>query len=337
MIKLRHFLHDLRHRIEYLFALGIISALRCLPRGAVRIFAGFLGNCLWLVPSTKSVVLGNLKTAFPDMDAKERTRIGKTSVFHSIYNVLEFFWIGGSEKRTYMCYGMPDELIAQIQAHRDRGERLIFVNPHLGSWEASGTIAPFFGKVKMAAIAKPVKNPYLNRLLNFDNREKVEGLEVIFSKGAVRAALTALRRGRCIGILIDQNTRLRDGGEFVDFFGVSVPCSTSPVTLKRYCDAHDIPTVIVYGACPRLEDGRCVAHMEYLSKPFEEYESDREVVVELMRKAEKDILKYPEQYLWFYKRFQYIDPGASDEVKKRYPDYAVVPNAHFFSRTAKGK
>ena len=56
-----------------------------------------------------------------------------------------------------------------------------------------------------------------------------------------------------------------------------------------------------------------------------------------MRKAEKDILKYPEQYLWFYKRFQYIDPEASDEVKKRYPDYAVVPNAHFFSRTAKGK
>ena len=337
VIKLRHFLHDLRHRTEYCFALVIIFFLRSLPRKCVQQFARFAGGLIWLIPSTRAIVLGNLQTVFPEMPESERKKIGKKSVFHSVYNVLEFFWIGGDPDRTRLCYGMPDDLIAQIKAHSDRNERLIFVNPHLGSWEASGTIAPFFGRVRMAAIAKPVKNPYLNRLLNARNREKVEGLEVIFSKGAVRAALSALRRGCSIGILIDQNTRVRDGGEFVDFFGVPVPCSTAPVTLKRYCDAHGIPVVIAFGSCPRLEDGRCVAHMEYLSKPFNEYADDREIIMELMQKSEADIRKYPDQYLWFYKRFQYIYPDAPEEVKKRYPDYAVIPGAHFFSKTAKGK
>lgn len=329
MIKLR----KLRYLSEYIFALGILFILRCLPRKGVRGLARFSGQCLWLLPSTRQIVLGNLTTAFPEMDEKEKIRIGKTSVFHTIYNVLEFFWIGGDPARTRLCYNMPDDVIAQLKEHLDRNERIIFVNPHLGSWEASGTIAPFFGKVNMAAVARPLKNPYLNKLHNFDGRGKVKGLEVIFAKGAVRAALTALRRGKSIGILIDQNTRVREGGEFIDFFGVPVPCSMAPATLKRYCDAHDIPVVIIFGSCPRLADGKSTAHIEYLSKPFAEYADDREIITELMKKSEEDIRRYPEQYLWFYKRFQYIAPDVSDEIRARYPDYAVVPNARFFSRT----
>ena len=334
---MQKFFRDLRHRMEYVIARIIIFFLGRLPRKAVIALARFAGKILWQVPSIRSIVESNLRVVFPEMDEKERCRIGRTSLFNTAYNVLEFFWIGGDPDRTRLCYGMPDDVIAKIKEHSDRGERLIFVNPHLGSWEASGTIAPFFGKVRMAAVAKPVKNPYLNKLLNQDGRGRVDNLEVIFSKGAVRAALTALKQGKSIGILIDQNTRVRDGGEFVDFFGLPVPSSTAPAALKRYCDAHNVPVVIIFGSCPRLEDGRSVAHIEYLSKPFEQYESDREVIQELMVKAEADIRRYPDQYLWFYKRFQYISPDASEEIRKKYPAYAVDPVAAFFSRAAKKK
>ena len=80
-----------------------------------------------------------------------------------------------------------------------------------------------------------------------------------------------------------------------------------------------------------------MAHIEYLSKPFEEYANDREVIQELMVKAEADIRRYPDQYLWFYKRFQYISPDASEEIRKKYPAYAVDPVAAFFSRAARKK
>ena len=71
-----------------------------------------------------------------------------------------------------------------------------------------------------------------------------------------------------------------------------------------------------------------------LSKPFEEYADDAEVLQELLDISEEYIRKYPEQYLWLYHRFQHIPPDASDELKRRYPYYAKVPNAHFFSKTS---
>ena len=47
--------------------------------------------------------------------------------------------------------------------------------------------------------------------------------------------------------------------------------------------------------------------------------------------TEEYIRMAPEQYLWLYKRFQYIPPDTPPEIRKRYPDYAVVPKASFYS------
>ena len=60
------------------------------------------------------------------------------------------------------------------------------------------------------------------------NREKAHGLRIIFSRGAAREAIHQMKQGRLLGTLIDQNTRVRDGGEFLDFFGLPVPSSVSP-------------------------------------------------------------------------------------------------------------
>ena len=48
--------------------------------------------------------------------------------------------------------------------------------------------------------------------------------------------------------------------------------------------------------------------------------------------SERYIRKNPEQYLWLYRRFQHIPPGAPEELRKRYPYYARVPGAKFFRK-----
>jgi lauroyl/myristoyl acyltransferase len=116
-----------------------------------------------------------------------------------------------------------------------------------------------------------------------------------------------------------------------------VPSSTAPAVLKRYCDSHNIPCVIIYGTCVRTEDGRCTAHSAYLSKPFDQYADDTEILQELMDMSEKFIRKYPEQYLWFYKRFQYIAPDCPGEIRKRYPFYAFDPRPGFFRKQGEKK
>ena len=334
---MHRFLQDIRYRLEYVLVFLPYFLIRCLPLCCIRKLACVLGYFIWLLPSARGIVLANLRTAFPDMEEKERFRTARKSFFHMMWNLLEFFWIHGDPRRIERCYYLPEDITQRLKNHVAAQERIIFVNPHLGSWEASGIMAPYYAGVDMVAIAKPMQNPYLNKLLNSGSRERTHGLEIIFSKGAVRAALSALRGGRGVGTLIDQNTRVRDGGEFVDFFGVPVASSTAPAMLKRYCDAHDIPAVIVYGTCVRLADGRNTAHSEYLSKPFDSYADDREVLQELMQISEKYIRRFPEQYLWFYKRFQYIPPETPEEIQKKYPPYARIPSPSFFRKQKKKK
>ena len=329
---MKHFLLDVRYLIEYLAVVGLCAVIRILPQRSLKGLARLISFCIRCIPSARHLVLENLKAAFPEMDEKERIRIMRGSFLHMIWNMLEFFWIGGDPARIRKCYYLPDDITNRLKAHVASGERIIFVNPHLGSWEASGVMAPFYAGVDMVAIAKPVRNPYLNKLLNSGRRERTAGLEIIFSRGAMHASLRALRQGRGVGTLIDQNTRVRDGGVFVDFFGLPVPSSAAPAALKRYCDKHKLPAVIVYGTSLRLADGRNTAHSAYLSKPFGEYADDREVLQELMEISEKFIRMHPEQYLWFYKRFQYIPPDCPPEIRRRYPDYAAEPRASFFRK-----
>ncbi|MBQ7207774.1 MAG: hypothetical protein IJS01_08260 [Lentisphaeria bacterium] len=330
---MKHFFLDIRYRIEFLLVLCLLALIRILPRCALRPMARAAGACVRAVPSARHIVLENLKAAFPEKDEASRRHLMRESFFHMCWNLLEFFWIGGDPARIRRCYYLPDDITNRLKAHVAAGERIIFVNPHLGSWEASGVMAPFYAGVDMVAIAKPMRNPYLNRLLNSGRRERTAGLEIIFSHGAMRASLKALRQGRGVGTLIDQNTRVRDGGVFVDFFGLPVPSSTAPAALKRYCDAHKLPAVIVYGTSMRLEDGRNTAHSAYLPKPFDTYADDTEVLQELMKISEKFIRMHPEQYLWFYKRFQYIPPDCPEDLRRRYPDYAAAPKASFFRKT----
>ena len=51
-----------------------------------------------------------------------------------------------------------------------------------------------------------------------------------------------------------------------------------------------------------------------------------------MKMTENLIRMAPEQYLWLYKRFQYIPQDASEELKRKYPSYARVVKPSFFSR-----
>ena len=329
---MKHFLLDVRYRMEYLAVVCLCGVIRILPRCSLKGLARPAAFFIRCIPSARHLVLENLKAAFPEMDEKERVRIMRASFLHMIWNLLEFFWIGGDPARIRKCYYLPADITERLKGHVAAGERIIFVNPHLGSWEASGVMAPFYAGVDMVAIAKPMRNPYLNRLQNSGRRERTAGLEIIFSRGAMRASLKALRQGRGVGTLIDQNTRVRDGGVFVDFFGLPVPSSAAPAALKRYCDMHKLPAVIVYGTSLRLADGRNTAHSAYLPKPFAEYADDREVLQELMKISEKFIRMHPEQYLWFYKRFQYIPPDCPADVRSRYPDYAAEPRPSFFRK-----
>ncbi len=327
---MKKFWKKIRYIIEYAAIALPYLLLRLSPWCMVRSAAKASAFVVWQLRPFRKLILANIRSAMPELAEKEVIRIGRESCYHLLLNLFEFIWLTGKKERIESHYVLPEDVTAKLKDHMAKGERIIFVNPHLGSWEASGLMAPYYAGVNMAAIAKPVRNPYLNKLLNSGNREKEHGLKIIFTKGAVRAATKALRDGTSIGTLIDQNTRARSGGIFVNFFGIPVTSSKSPAGLMRYCTAHNIPAVIIYGSSLRMSDGRVQAFAQDLSKPFSEYSDDTELIQELMDISESYIRRYPEQYLWLYKRFQYIPTDTPQEVRERYPYYATAVRPSFF-------
>ena len=159
---------------------------------------------------------------------------------------------------------------------------------------------------------------------------------MIFSRGAVRASLKALREGYNIGILIDQNTKVREGGVFVNFFGLPVPCSQTPATFQRVCAQEGVKVRILVGASMREPDGSLLAQSQFLSKPESEYDP-AEMIQELMSITEEFIRKYPEQYIWMYKRFAHIPRDLDEETEKKFPFYARKVKTSFYSRVKKVK
>lgn len=332
-IRMKKVLKQFRHLLEYAVVLSFYGLIRILPRSGVRVLAHICAWCMARMPSAYKICEANIRVAFPEWDAARVHAVAKAGLFNISLNFLEFVWMTGKPRRIERVCVLPEPVKAELEDYVARGVRIIFVNPHLGSWEASGLMAPYYADVRMVAIAKPVRNPYINRLLNRGNREKERGLRIVFARGAMRAAVKALREGLSIGTLIDQNTRVRDGGEFVHFFGLPAPSSKAPAVLMRYCKTNHIPAVIVYGTSVRDENNRIVAHSATLSRPFEEYPDDTAVIEELMRLSERYIRQYPEQYVWFYKRFSYIPRDADDALRQRYPWYSEVASPSFYNAT----
>ena len=318
--------------LEYLAAKTLAGGVRLLPKSWLPKLAVAAEFCFRVARPYYRLVGANLRAAFPDLAPPEVDRIRRESLRNMLRNFIEFVWMNGDPERVARCCYPPPEIKAMLKAHVDAGRRIIFINPHLGSWEASGLMVPMYADMDMVAIAKPIKNPYINRLLNSGGREKVRGLRIIFSRGAAREAIRQMKLGMHLGTLIDQNTRVRDGGEFLEFFGLPVASSVSPAVIKRYCDAHGIPAVIILGATLRRPDGILHPVCLELPRPFEEYPDDRAVIQEVMKMSESFIRKYPEQYLWLYKRFQHIPPDCPEELRKRYPYYAKVPSPNFFRK-----
>ena len=224
----------LKEYLQYLALLLPLSVIRRLPRRSLSVLAQLAAATAYPFPGIGKLIDANLKTVFPDWDAKKRRQVGRRSLKNLFWNMLELLWTNGRADRIERCYQATPEL---KKAMRDYGEKhiaLILVNPHLGSWEASGVMAAHYLPTPLVAVAKPVHNPRINQLLNVQVRQLVPGMEIVFSRGAVRASLAALKAGKNLGLLVDQNTRLRDGGVWVDWCGLpailsfgSIICSLS--------------------------------------------------------------------------------------------------------------
>ena len=276
-------------------------------------------------PFFRKLVKANLKIVFPEKTEREIGLIARKSFTNLILSFLELAYFTGRPETVKKYVYLPDRINKEINDFHKQGKGFIFVTPHLGNWEIAGMMfANFFSNIPFAVVARVFPNPYLNKILDLGRLS--HGNKVISAKGAIKGMVQALKEGYFMATLIDQNTRVRDGGIFVNFLGLPVPSSRAPAMFAR---KMNVPVGV----------GGCVRHglkyeviFEFVHKKIEDYKDDTELIQDLLKITESYIRKYPEQYLWFYKRFQHIPMDASEDLIKKYPYYASIPNEKFYRK-----
>ena len=285
---------------------------------------------MYMTPYLRNLCIKNIHAAFPEMPPEKVRETAKGSLKNLALSMCESIWTWQHpeefEKFVNIepCRGSVERAIEATK----NGQGAILLTPHLGNWEFASRVLAYTYRQPVGIVVKSVRLPFLDKIMS-DSR-RCGNVKIIYAKGAARAMKNALDEGLIVGILIDQNTKIRNGGVFVDFMGLKIPVSRAPAVLAR---ANGKSRYIAIGAVLRDSKDTCKVYSRELSKPASEYATDEELIQEITDITADFIRMAPEQYCWLYHRFQYIPPDTPEEVRKRYPDYAKVAGPSFFRRS----
>jgi KDO2-lipid IV(A) lauroyltransferase len=191
------------------------------------------------------------------------------------------------------------ELVAAALA---RGRGVVFLTPHMGSFEVTAQafaerFAPEFGPITV--LYRPARKAWVRRAMDV-SRTRTNLATAPASVAGVRQMMRALKRGEAIGLLPDQ-VPPQGQGVWVPFFGRRAYTMTLAARLVQRTDAV---ALLAWGE--RLPRGAGYAvHVSAFDEALPRSGDDQaESAAAVNRAMERLILQRPQQYLWGYQRYK---------------------------------
>lgn len=191
---------------------------------------------------------------------------------------------------------------ALITAALAQGKGIVFLTPHMGSFEVTAQgyaerFAPSHGPITV--LYRPARKAWLRELI--DTSRARPGLATApATLAGVRQMIRALRKGQAVGLLPDQ-VPPADMGVWAPFFGRPAYTMTLAARLAQQTGAA---LLLAWGE--RLPLGRgWVVHLAPFPGPLPEAASAQaESAAAVNRAMQALILRCPGQYLWGYDRYK---------------------------------
>ncbi len=283
--------------------MAAMKALSLLPESFAYGCAGFLGRLFFrCAKSRQAYAMRMLKNAFPSGKTdRELMRIGRVATGNIFKVGLDMTWANKVLRK-----GQFADRIDTSELATNRGNALIGVTPHLGSWEVGGMgVAQSLGNTYV--IVKVSKNPLIQQFL--EQSRAAFGLHLLPRRGGIRQLVGALRAGHVVIMAVDQNQRQR--GAFAPFFGEMASNERSAATLAvRHGHAVFMASGIRIGSGFRF---KLVVPRVLEPEITGDREADIMALIRRINEGMEDLIRsYPEQYLWIHNRYKtQPEPAAS--------------------------
>lgn len=306
--------------IIYLIILFLGLLLKKLPKRVALTFGKHLGSAMYLLlKQRREITMSNLRLAFGDEKTEDELKLIAIRSYRNLgKNFVEFFRLPLLTKENLYQLVTVQGRENLEHAFQQNGRAMAFI-PHFGNWEL---LAPVYSVLltKVAVLIFPLKNRYLDRLVN-EYRSKL-GIELIKKRQAAKHVLRALKRGYGVGFVADQNAGRE--GVFVPFFGKLASTARGPVAI-----ALKTGTPLLFSIDIRQPGDR---HLVIISAPMKleiTGDFDRDVAhntAKLMAELEGYIRRYPCQWMWQHDRWK-TQPDGEWQNKRRQREGIVSPDA----------
>ncbi|HSP97234.1 MAG TPA: lysophospholipid acyltransferase family protein [Candidatus Dormibacteraeota bacterium] len=290
-----------RERLELLVFHAAIGAFALLPRRLALRVGAWLGDLFYLLDRRdRAIALINLGIAFPDKTPAERRALLRASVRNLGRTAAEICHFGSLTPATVRDYVTIEEP-ARWKAALDRAAQCgtLILTGHFGNWELLAYACGLLGH-PITLVHRQMNNVLVDDAIT-DIRERA-GTVSLTKKRAAKAALRALYRHRIVAIAADQN-QTRRYGVFADLFGLPASTTPGPARLAMLSGAPVVPVFLV-------REGDSDQHRIVVLPEVEMVKTaDREAdVIENTRRCnavfETMLRRYPEQWIWFHKRWK---------------------------------
>jgi len=264
-----------------------------------------IGSLLYKLGYRKDTLLRNFEIAFPELSYEEKLKLAKKTLQFMGINLVEFARIPLYVRNNQVLDLVKIEEGKEIlEKYNHKGA--ILITGHIGNWEITNVALGGYG-YKIVSLAYRQKNEEINRIIN-EIRMSL-GTEIIYHDQPLKKMLQALKEGKIIAFLADQNA-LRHRGIFVDFFGLPASTISFPAKISL---KYNIPVIFGYN------------HLDEDTKTYKAYFKELDIskynrkdikglTQEFTREIEKAVRKKPYQYLWTHKRWKTRPEGEEENI-----------------------
>ncbi len=289
-----------KHYAEYAVFRAVLALFTVVPRPWAFRLGARLGELFYILDRRhRAIALLNLQLAFPEKSEQERRVILRRSCRNLGRVAAEWCHLGSLDTesvRQYVTIDDPLRWQAELARVADRGA--IIITAHIGNFELLAYAHGLLGD-PITLVHNPIRNPLIDDVIT--GLRARAGTVSLAKKSAAKAALRALREHRMIAIPADQN-QTRRYGVFVDLFGIPACTTPGPARLSMLSGAPIYPVFLV-------REGESDRHRLIVLPEIEVAatgDRDADIVTTTQRcsSAIEDVLRrYPDQWIWFHKRW----------------------------------
>ncbi len=292
--------------MQYHLLKGMSHIVCLFPHGFLLWLGKWLGILYYYaVPKQRKRAFQHIRQGL-ELSEKEAWRLCKDNFIHIGRTFLEILYMPRLKPENLADY-MDIEHLDWFRAAMAKGYGVVILTAHIGNWEWLSAAMTFSG-VPVTAIIKPQPNAQHTILLN-EFREMV-GVEV-FARGTTEliGAAKSLKKGKALGFLADQDAG--PGGAFIEFLNKPASTPLGPAVFAKRFHSPIVPMFIVRGKSGRH---KVIIHEPlYYEETGDEETALYDITVKMTRIIESTIREYPDQWLWFQKRWN--TPPSMRKIK----------------------